>query len=422
MEQVATTSILKAVDTKMISVEWRIEPLGFKPYRIASAGFGLVELMVAMVIGLVGVVVMMQVFSVSEAQKRTTISGDDAISSGAIALHGIQRDIQQSGWGVSHSVLIGCNVSGLVSGGASIPLVPVTINPAGITGDTNTDTLMVIYGNGNGAVEGDLISAQPIAGDPFLSAVSPNVYGVGAAASFNAPSAGPPVVLADRVVAIPATRPTPCSLVATSVTGVNRPNVAVATGVVSMTGGRLYNLGSLPIVRVYAIRTGNLTVCDYMASDCAGAGGVWLPVANNVVSMRAQYGRDTTAAASASGAPLRDAVVDVWDQTTPTTPCAWVRTPALRLALVARSSQPEKRTDGSVSSTTGTPYVTPLAPLWVGNDAIAVAAGASAASDVEIILPSPATSWPKWQDFRYKVFQTTAPFRNVTSNRVVSGC
>ena len=48
-------------------------------------GFSLVEIMVALVIGMLGIIVMMQVFAMFEAQKRTTTGGDDAISSGSIA-------------------------------------------------------------------------------------------------------------------------------------------------------------------------------------------------------------------------------------------------------------------------------------------------------------------------------------------------
>ena len=53
-----------------------------------AAGFSLVEVMVAMVIGLLGIIVMMQMFSVFEGQKRTTTGGDDANSSGAVSLYG----------------------------------------------------------------------------------------------------------------------------------------------------------------------------------------------------------------------------------------------------------------------------------------------------------------------------------------------
>ena len=108
--------------------------------RSLHGGFSLVEVMVAMVIGLLGIIVMMQVFSAVEKQKRTTTGGDDAINSGSIALYGVERDIRQSGWGINNPQLIGCSVSGLAVG-VSIPLAPVTINSALITGqDADTDT------------------------------------------------------------------------------------------------------------------------------------------------------------------------------------------------------------------------------------------------------------------------------------------
>jgi type IV pilus assembly protein PilW len=84
-----------------------------RPWRQAlSAGFSLVEVMVAMVIALLGILVMTQVFSLFEGQRRTTSGGDDAITAGGIALYGIQRDIQQSGWGIGSAQLIGCTVTG----------------------------------------------------------------------------------------------------------------------------------------------------------------------------------------------------------------------------------------------------------------------------------------------------------------------
>jgi type IV pilus assembly protein PilW len=426
--QSADKASLGALERQFITRNGRLANQISPEMRVhSSAGFGLVELMVAMVIGLLGIVVMMQVFSVAEAQKRTTTGGDDAISSGAISLNGIQRDIQQSGWGISDVRVIGCNVSGLLSGGASIPLVPVTINPTGITGDANTDTLLVVYGNGNGAVEGDLINAQP----------ATNIYGVNAATSFTAPQAGPPVVLADRVFAMPPPPrppfPTPCNLSMTTITGVNRPNVTVSAGVAVMQDGRLYNLGSAPVVRAYAIINRALVVCDYVASNCATnplpspppTPSPWVTIADNVVSLRAQYGRDTAAA-------NMDAIVDVWDQNiaTPATPvsnvaaknteaCGLMRASAVRIALVARSSQPEKRLDGTLTSGQ---YVTPATLDWAGSDALAIAIDATAAAAVAISLPNPSGTWPTWQDFRYKVFQTIIPLRNITSLGAVTEC
>ena len=112
--------------------------------RIQS-GFSLVEIMVALVIGLLGIIVMMQVFAVFEGQKRTTTGGDDAISSGSIALYNLQRDIQHAGWGFGAVNTIGCvlvDKTTLVKGTHDIQLTPVTINHTLIpAGDSHTDTL-----------------------------------------------------------------------------------------------------------------------------------------------------------------------------------------------------------------------------------------------------------------------------------------
>jgi type IV pilus assembly protein PilW len=151
---------------------------------------------------------------------------------------------------------------------------------------------------------------------------------------------------------------------------------------------------------------------------------IWVPIATNVLSLRAQYGRDTATAGM-------DGIVDVWNQTIPatTTPistvaaknigaCALARILAIRLVLVARSSQPEKTTDWPLLTT----HVTPTAPVWAGNDAVATAIDSAAATAVAISLPDPDPSWPTWQDFRYKVFQSVVPLRNMTSQGVLEEC
>ena len=63
--------------------------------------------MVGMVIGLLGVIIIMQIFAVAEGQKRTTTSGADAQTNGNIALFTIERDTRQTGYGMSLSAL-GC--------------------------------------------------------------------------------------------------------------------------------------------------------------------------------------------------------------------------------------------------------------------------------------------------------------------------
>lgn len=345
-------------------------------------GFSLVEVMVAMVIGLLGMIIMMQVYSTFEGQKRTTSGGDDAQNAGAIAMYGLQRDVMQSGWGISNLNVIGCNVQ-LRIGVTLNSMAPVTINHATITGqDANTDTLLVVSGNSPGGQEGDTVTASPSSGMAGI-----NFYAMASPGEFSAN---------DRVIAETSVRPTPCNLVLDTVTNVALSVVTVANGLAGMTNGTLYNLGQTQKIVAYAIRNGNLTQCDYTANDCGLAANntntaIWVPIANNIVSMQAIYGHDATA-----NPTTPNYLVTTGDKTTPTTACGWLRTPAIGLAIVARNSQQRQ---------TG---ITPNAPTW----------GASEGGPFNIDL----TAITNWQDYRYKVFETIVPIRNIAVKGVQTGC
>ncbi len=328
--------------------------------------------MVGLVIGMVAVIVIMQVFQLSEGSKRTTVGGDDAQTNGAVVLMTLQREIRQSGHGVAALALIGCNVSLPAPATWSVnTIAPVTINHPNIpAGDANTDTLVVVYGNTAGPTEGDRVITQPPA--------TANVYTVTTPTSF---------AIGDRIIAVPLIdpRPVPCNVTmepVTAVTSPSPPNVSVATGVAGMTNGTLYNVGAAPTIRVYAVRNGALTVCDYMANDCSLAASVnnsaiWVPIGDNIVSLRADYGRDTSA-------PM-DSVVDAYDRTDPVGACGWTRVTALRLSLVARNSQLEKTA------------VSASAPAWSG----------SASAPIDL------SGNADWQRYRYRTFETTVPLRNM---------
>lgn len=339
-------------------------------------GVSLIELMVGLVLGMVAVIVVLQVFQQSEGAKRTTLGGDDAQNSGAISLAMLQRDIRQGGYGASELAIAGCNVA--LPGGRTLPgLAPATINHPDVpAGDANTDTLLVVYGNGGGSPEGTRVNTQP----------SQAVYAVTTPTSFAAN---------DLVLASPQFRPVPCNLAlerVVSVTSPNPPHVTMPAGRAGMANGTLFNFGPAPRVLAYAVRGGNLTVCDHMAADCLDAGttddpAVWVPVAGGIVSLRAEYGRDT------SGPPM-DGVPDSFDQTTPTTPCAWARVSALRLALVARSPQFDRDA------------VTTAAPTWAGSATTPIDLGADA----------------DWRNHRYRTYETMVPLRNMAWKGAQAGC
>jgi type IV pilus assembly protein PilW len=340
-----------------------------------SAGFSLVEILVGMVIGMVGLIIMMQIFSFVEGQKRTTTGTGDAQTTGVSAMYAIQRDIRLSGYGFNALNVIACPLD--LGGGKTLPLLAhVIINPTNIpAGDPNTDVLLVSYGNAAGSTQGELIIG---AAGTQLMMPSSLTYRVG-----------------DKVIAAPAIPMTGCSFRLASVTNVAGQNLTLSSGDGALEDGSLFNLGAAPKILAYAIHGGNLTVCDYIASNCTEActasdgtcGAAWVPIADNVVSLRAQYGRDTNT-------PM-DGAIDVWDQTLPDPAsvsnqddfaCLWVRMPAVRLAVVARNAQIEKEA------------VTPAAPAWYGS------------ATHPINLTATRTNW---QHYRYRLFQTVVPIRNV---------
>lgn len=367
----------------------------FQPLYSRSAGFSLVEIMVGMVIALLSTLVIIQVFSVSEARNKTTTSGDDAQNTAAIALYGLQRDIQQAGYGISAYPLIGCTITPPPAGAPKISLVPITINPPTSivpAGDANTDTILLVYGNSSGSPLGDVTTSN----------ASP-AYQVTAPASFSEN---------DYIVAEAQTRPSPCDLTLNRVKtapGVNP--VTAFNNVTVASGDAIYNLGPSPKILAYAVRGGELQFCDYMVNNCSElSDGNWLAIAGDIVSMRAQYGRDTVAPAT-----RETYVVDTYNQCTPTTTtpclgagvplnCDWSRIVGMRLVLVARGSQPANE------------VVTATAPTWIGSTE-------SASAPVNVAAPINLTATgADWSRYRYKTFQAVVPLRNMAWQKVQTGC
>ena len=336
-------------------------------------GFSLIEIILGLLIGAFAIIVMLQVYALSEEHKRTTTSISDAQTNGVVALFELERDIGQSGYGITSFKLLGCNMSGVnLPPAVSLTMAPVTINPALIpTGDANSETLLIVYGNSASSPEGDGISSQP----------SNKIYTVQTPTSF---------VAGENVIAEPLTIPTPCSLTLDKLISIDQitQNVTVQTGVTGMTNGKLYNLGASPIIRGYAVRSGNLTVCDYTVTNDCSILTNWLPLANNIVSLRAEYGMDTSS-------PM-DAIVDSYSQTIPShsvsVACSYARISAVRFVVVSRSNQYDKIA------------VTTAAPTWMGNTTINL------------------TAIPNWQHYRYLTFQTITPIRNISWLGVQSGC
>ncbi|MEY4978339.1 MAG: hypothetical protein RLZZ352_609 [Pseudomonadota bacterium] len=337
-----------------------------------SQGYSIIEVMVGLVIGMIGVAIILQTLLFSEQQKAVTSGAGDTQTNGALAIYGLQRDIRQAGHGFNALNALGCSLA-IPTGHTLSQLGSVIINPPTTdvpAGDANTDTLLISYGDGNGPTEGDLILA-----------VNDNNVAVSSVANY---------AVAENVFAAPLVGSTNCALTLTTVSAISAPNVTLTSATGAIDGGSLFNLGTAPKIYAYAIRNGNLTLCNFMESDCSSAcetgnrncNNNWVAVSSNIISLRAQYGRDTTEPG--------DGAIDTWDQTIPSSTtafnraCEWTRIPAVRLVIVARS--PNQDASAATAAT---------APTWDGN------------ADAPITLPV------GWQNFRHRAFETIIPLRNM---------
>ncbi|MFT3858337.1 MAG: PilW family protein [Aquabacterium sp.] len=371
-----------------------------KPSR-PQVGFTLIELMIALVIGMAAVTIMLTMLSKTDAAKRITVGGNDAQIAGTIALFHLEREIRAAGYGINAPGVLGCTLSYTVVGKpALVPLAPVTINPPGIpAGTPSTDTLLVVYGTASESADGD----------PLAAASANDAYQVTRVGSFRKN---------DIVVVQNATRSNPCTLTPSQVL---RTDDATSTlvfdtskdmpGVAGKPAGSIvYNLGELT-VHVYAIRGGNLTMCDYRLSNCGDAGlkddtSVWVPMAQNIVALRAQYGKDGSPLTSA-----RTGVITQYDQVIPSDAnrlnCDWARVVTLRIGLVARGAVYDKELGKTIQlnepTWSGGPPADPDKPPLIPNP-----------NPVPIDLDVDDNGKPDadWKQFRHKTLETTIPLRN----------
>lgn len=350
-------------------------------------GFSLIEVLVGMLIAMVGVIIMMEVLLTSDQRTRTTGSGNDALSTTTVMLHMMKKDLVQAGYGINSLAILGCNLT--LPNGATIPLAPVVINPAAIpAGDANTDRLLVFYGTDPGQPEGNSVFT---ASGSSYAMQSPWSFAVG-----------------DHVVAIGSN----CAggLTLARVTAISALDITVNA---AQAGAEVvYNMGQNPRVVAYAVRNGSLTSCDFMAADCRNLGAHWVAVAGDIVSLRAQYGRDTAPAGSMDG------FVDQWTSVAPASSCDWVRSPAIRLALVARSTQFESRIDPATGQRVRD-VVTGGAPVWSGG---IVTPDNPVARPILLNQNPNGSANPDWQAYRYRMLETVAPTRNVVWMGAQTGC
>jgi type IV pilus assembly protein PilW len=348
----------------------------------SQAGFTLVEILVGLGIGLLATVVIIQVMSVFEVQRRTTTGTADAQTNGGIALYVIARELQMAGYPmlpVTNSALECTAVGGNVNGTAATVgrLSPVTIvnDVAGAAGTPNaspSDTLTLRYGT-------SLMGGVPTQTTTILAAsAAPTVATL---VSNLGCSPGDVTLIING---------TTCTM--STVTGVaGTTNVTLATTPAVPAGVNIACLGSWNEV-TYAVNNGNLE-----------RNGV--PVVSGVVNLQVQYG---VAAAGLINADPNFNKVALWVDAINVGGIDWSnpgvvdrnRIKAIRIAVVARNAKKELGTVSTACSSTTTAAPTGVC-AWAGTVA-------SPAPTVDV-----SAGEANWDRYRYRVFETIIPLRNV---------
>ena len=418
------------------------------PRRAPSrpAGFTLVEIMIGLLIGVIGIVVIMQTFAVSEGYKRTATSGTDAQVNGGIALYLLQRDLRNAGYGITPLVMAGCTsvvVWNSASGtSTAVRWVPVDVNPAGIpAGDPNTDVILVAHGTSDSFVTG--VAANQVANstDQFDITVNRDGFRNGDLVVGVQPgggAGGSTSCVLNELTAVPSANGS-CSaplppgssylLHGTSVYKNNSaacanttPTHNAAGGIVDpggvpvprlnqANGAQLFDMGGAPEVKIYAIRNGNLTMCNAVTADCTNVANYDV-VVNDIVSMHAIFGGDYVGSPPAGSTALGDGVVDQWSRNPLAAANDVLRTLAVAIEITARSNLREKPSPGSTTcDTTPDPTRPDRAQTtdWYQPFA-ALAVGSLAGAQIDVSHGGAVTDF---NCYRYKLFQTVVPLRNL---------
>jgi len=358
-------------------------------------GMSLPEILAAVLIGLIGIVVIMQVYTASEERKRTTTGTSDAQINGNIAMFTLESAIRSAGFGMVSPArnMLGCTTRAHNSNRPApdftflMAPVAITVGAAGAP-----DQITVIYGNSPNVVEGLAFVGGAVSGADFPLK---NAAGVLVGDLIVANESGLDCSLAEVTGFVAAATSTVqyatggaysyVDSAGDTISPVATQNKGGGSGVDYSASATLYALGRAPTVVTFQIGNDKLqtrTLIPYVAAqDTDGDGTSDADIGDGIVQLKAQYGKDTNG----------DAVVDTWDNTLPDDidpairAALWMQVRAVRIALLARSGQFEKTA------------VTAAAPTWSGG---------------AFTMTNPADG-TDWHFYRYRVYETIVPLRNM---------
>ena len=326
--------------------------------------------MVGLAIGLLATMVIMQVFSVFEVQKRATTGSADAQTNGSIALYTMGRELKMAGYG-------------LMPAAASVSPLQCTTTTYGATGIWGIFPAVITDG---GAAAGASDSISLRYGTSATGGIPSVITAMGA------PTANDATVgtnfgcqLNDNVLI---TNGATCAM--TSVSAVaGGTTITLQNTTNAVVNANLSCLGTWNEIAYY-VNNGSM---ERNPNPTVAASGV--PIVAGIVNIQAQYGISATANLNQITQWV-DAAAGGWDN-----PAVADRNriKAIRVAVVARNVKKEPTAVTAACSSTTSAAPTGLC-AWEG----------SIASPAPTIDLSNDTDW---QRYRYRVFETIIPLRNM---------
>lgn len=375
--------------------------LATNPFSMRNRGFSLVELMVGLTVGLIAILAITQTLSTYENQKRTTTAGADAQENGLLALFSIEQDLRTAAAGFTHPEAFACqnffSYYKETSAGTGAPMASFDTTPVSIAdgGAGNPDTIVVRTGSRFiGSIPTRLTAAMADPSDPIevervydftnqdlVMLVSPG--GVNCTLTRITAVDMPGRKLTRASGQTPEYNPASTYLTANSWPGYVTNSSVFRVGTTA--GGGVTS-------RSYSVSADNRL---QVANAVTGAGATTQVLASEIVDLQAQYG-----VAPAGSQQINDWVDPTGGWAAPSV-ADRQRIKAVRVVIVARSA----KRDGAL--------VTNTCPNNAGTNYGPCAWADSAADPAPLIDLRAAAGDTEWQHYRYKVYQTVIPMRNV---------
>ncbi len=357
--------------------------------------------MVGLIVGLICVLIIVQLQTLWEARKRSVVAGNDAQISGTLGAFALDRDLRLAGFGfgMADATAMSCAVTAvnttLSPSDISFNLRPVEI----VKGeDGASDVVRVLYGNSS-----YFVASQPVLSstDETKTMKSREGFRVGDKTIVAGTSGACQLV---EITGLSLTDPNAVEHVAgatyTTIEGANKTatmNKAGGTGT-TITVGSMFNLGPAPTQTVWAVNVTRRSLTRYnrLAESSTSA----VDVITDVVTLKAQYGYDTSGDGKIDGTEWYDSLPAGSDYT---------RVLAVRFGLLMRSRQYERPIMKA-----GTPIpVTAAAPSWAGGSISFSMKNVDNSSDSGVAAINGDAAANNWRNYRYRVYDTVVPLRNM---------